>query len=115
MSDGDLLQAYDDAVGDSDDHLAGLRAVERAARAAAFRDAADVCESMARDTASAPGYAYSLRECGRFDGARLCADALRAWCQRHHLAYDREHHALTRYATRRAAARTADLFEGREA
>lgn len=32
MSDGDLVQEYDNAVGDSDDHLAGLRAVERAAR-----------------------------------------------------------------------------------
>lgn len=40
MSDGDLLQAYDDAVGDSDDHLAGLRAVERAARAAEREDCA---------------------------------------------------------------------------
>lgn len=36
---------------------------------------------------------------------------LRAWCQRHHLAYDQEHHAQTRYATRRAHARTADMFE----
>lgn len=35
---------------------------------------------------------------------------LRAWCQRHHLAYDAEHHKRTAYATRKAAAQTADLF-----
>lgn len=35
---------------------------------------------------------------------------LRAWCQRHHLAYDAQHHAETAYRTRRAAARTADMF-----
>lgn len=41
-----------------------------------------------------------------------CADAnLRAWCQRHHLAYDREHHARTAYATRKRAAYTVDMFE----
>lgn len=41
-----------------------------------------------------------------------CADDnLRAWCQRHHLAYDAEHHKITAYRTRRAAAQTADLFE----
>lgn len=38
-------------------------------------------------------------------------DNLRAWCQRHHLAYDAEHHKLTAYATRKAAANTHDLFE----
>ena len=38
-------------------------------------------------------------------------DNLRAWCQRHHLAYDAEHHAATRAATRRALANTADMFE----
>ncbi|WP_068634936.1 hypothetical protein [Thauera butanivorans] len=36
---------------------------------------------------------------------------LRAWCQRHHLAYDAEHHKHTRHQTRRAAARTVDMFE----
>ncbi|MGN6657066.1 MAG: hypothetical protein ACTHJ9_17235 [Rhodanobacter sp.] len=36
---------------------------------------------------------------------------LRHWCQRCHLNYDREHHAQTRAATRRAAAMTAELFE----
>lgn len=41
-----------------------------------------------------------------------CAEEnLRAWCQRHHLAYDREHHARTRHATRKAAAMTADMFD----
>ena len=41
-----------------------------------------------------------------------CADDnLRAWCQRHHLAYDAEHHQITAYRTRKAAAQTADLFE----
>jgi len=36
---------------------------------------------------------------------------LRHWCQRCHLAYDANHHAETAYATRKAAARTADLWE----
>lgn len=36
---------------------------------------------------------------------------LSAMCQRHHLAYDAEHHKRTAYATRRAARGTADLFE----
>lgn len=41
-----------------------------------------------------------------------CADEnLRAWCQRHHLGYDAQHHAATAYATRKAAANTPDLFE----
>lgn len=35
---------------------------------------------------------------------------LRAWCQRCHLNYDKAHHAKTAYATRKAAARTNDLF-----
>lgn len=35
---------------------------------------------------------------------------LRAWCQRCHLHYDKDHHAQTAYATRKAAARTHDLF-----
>jgi hypothetical protein len=40
-----------------------------------------------------------------------CADDnLRAFCQRHHLAYDCEHHARTRWATRRAAMRVGELF-----
>jgi hypothetical protein len=37
-------------------------------------------------------------------------DNLRAWCQRHHLAYDAKHHQVTRYRTRHAAARTVDMF-----
>lgn len=37
-------------------------------------------------------------------------DNLRAWCQRHHLAYDAVQHAATRAATRRATARTLDMF-----
>jgi hypothetical protein len=41
-----------------------------------------------------------------------CADDnLRAWCQRHHLAYDAEHHKVTAYRTRKNAAMTADLFD----
>lgn len=40
-----------------------------------------------------------------------CADEnLRAWCQRHHLRYDAQHHAQTAYATRRARANTQELF-----
>lgn len=40
-----------------------------------------------------------------------CADEnLRAWCQRHHLRYDAEHHKQTAYATRKARACTGDLF-----
>jgi 5-methylcytosine-specific restriction endonuclease McrA len=35
---------------------------------------------------------------------------LRAMCQRCHLTYDAPLHARTAYATRKAAARTADLF-----
>ena len=41
-----------------------------------------------------------------------CGDEnLRAWCQKHHLAYDAAHHQITAYRTRKAAAQTADLFE----
>ena len=41
-----------------------------------------------------------------------CADYnLRAWCQRHHLAYDREHHQANAYRTRKDRACTADIFE----
>lgn len=36
---------------------------------------------------------------------------LRHWCQRCHLVYDREHHAQTAYATRKARAVTEDLFD----
>lgn len=36
-------------------------------------------------------------------------DNLRAWCQRHHLAYDAEHHATTRARTRHANANTVEL------
>lgn len=40
-----------------------------------------------------------------------CDDAnLRAWCQRHHLAYDAEHHRITAAATRRARANTLEMF-----
>jgi hypothetical protein len=40
-----------------------------------------------------------------------CADEnLRAWCQRHHLAYDAAHHQVTRARTRHANANTRDLF-----
>lgn len=35
---------------------------------------------------------------------------LRAWCQRHHLAYDARHHAQTAYETRRAGKVIRDLF-----
>lgn len=37
-------------------------------------------------------------------------DNLRAWCQKHHLRYDAEHHKQTAYATRRARSNTLDLF-----
>lgn len=37
-------------------------------------------------------------------------DNLRAWCQRHHLRYDAQHHKQTAYATRRASANTPDIF-----
>jgi hypothetical protein len=37
---------------------------------------------------------------------------LAAMCQRHHLAYDQEHHRQTAYATRRARFASADLFAG---
>lgn len=37
-------------------------------------------------------------------------DNLRAWCQRHHLAYDQQHHIETAYATRKARALTNDMF-----
>jgi hypothetical protein len=40
-----------------------------------------------------------------------CApDNLKAMCQGCHLHYDKEHHAETAYATRKAAKATADLF-----
>ena len=35
---------------------------------------------------------------------------LRAWCQRHHLAYDQDHHRANAQATRRAKAGTLELF-----
>lgn len=42
-----------------------------------------------------------------------CApENLRAWCQRHHLAYDAHHHRCAGYATRKALARTVDMFKG---
>lgn len=41
-----------------------------------------------------------------------CAPSnLRAWCQRHHLAYDAQHHKMTAYATRKSLAQTVDMFE----
>lgn len=36
---------------------------------------------------------------------------LAAMCQRHHLAYDAQHHKETAYTTRKRAAATADLFD----
>jgi hypothetical protein len=36
---------------------------------------------------------------------------LRAWCQKHHLAYDAEHHAVTRARTRHENANTLELFQ----
>ncbi|MEY2689497.1 MAG: hypothetical protein RL375_3696 [Pseudomonadota bacterium] len=40
-----------------------------------------------------------------------CADDnLRAWCQRHHLAYDREHHRSSAYRTRKDKAQTMEMF-----
>lgn len=37
---------------------------------------------------------------------------LRAWCQRCHLNYDKQHHAQTAYATRKQNANTQDMFDG---
>lgn len=37
---------------------------------------------------------------------------LRAWCQRCHLHYDREHHAQTRERTRKEGKAAADMFGG---
>ena len=34
---------------------------------------------------------------------------LAAWCQRHHLAYDLQHHIISAYMTRRARANTLEL------
>jgi hypothetical protein len=40
-----------------------------------------------------------------------CADEnLRAWCQRHHLGYDAEHHRANAWRTRHARCGTGDLF-----
>lgn len=70
MTDAELLNLYDDATfGLLDGHLTGLRAVERAARAAEREACAEVCE----------------REAERWEGddgqisteARLCAIAIR--------------------------------------
>ena len=44
MTDAELLTVYDDAAPLPDDHLAALRAVERAARAAEREACARVCE-----------------------------------------------------------------------
>lgn len=38
-------------------------------------------------------------------------DNLRAWCQRHHLAYDHDHHQQNSRKTRRNRLATGDLFE----
>lgn len=35
---------------------------------------------------------------------------LRAWCQRHHLAYDQDHHRQTAYMSRLASRQTLPLF-----
>lgn len=34
---------------------------------------------------------------------------LRAWCQRHHLAYDADHHRTTAYMTRKAQVNNLEL------
>ena len=44
------------------------------------------------------------------DPANCRPDNLRAWCQRHHLAYDHDHHRANAQATRRAKAGTLELF-----
>lgn len=36
-------------------------------------------------------------------------DNLRAWCQRHHLAYDQQHHLTTAYMARKARSNTMEL------
>lgn len=45
------------------------------------------------------------------DPANCADDNLRAWCQRHHLAYDHQHHQANAQATRRAKSGTLELFE----
>ena len=57
--------------------LAGLRAVERAARAAAFREAADVCAVVAAEAKQMDGLDGDY-ESGVEAGAEQCCDALRA-------------------------------------
>lgn len=40
-----------------------------------------------------------------------CADEnLRAWCQRHHLRYDIEHHVQSAYMSRKRRAGTLEMF-----
>ena len=58
--------------------LAGLRAVERAARAAAFREAAEVCERMHDEHERQSRGLYDPYTAGCLDTASELADALRA-------------------------------------
>jgi hypothetical protein len=44
------------------------------------------------------------------DPTNCAPENLAAMCQRHHLAYDQQHHAETAYMTRKAKAGTGDLF-----
>ena len=44
------------------------------------------------------------------DPANCAPENLRAWCQRHHLAYDQAHHGRTAYSMRRAGLVVAELF-----
>lgn len=44
------------------------------------------------------------------DPANCDPSNLRAWCQRHHLAYEHEHHQRNAQATRRAKSGTLELF-----
>ena len=78
MTDDEIIAAYDSQIGaGAGYHRAGLRAVERAARAAAFREAAEVCADMAEDGRSAQLEGYTVSS-DAIRAHEMCADALRA-------------------------------------
>ena len=45
------------------------------------------------------------------DPSNCAPSNLRVWCQKHHLAYDAEHHRVNAAATRRRRMQTLDLLE----
>ena len=65
MTDAELLNLYDDTAPLPDDHLAGLRAVERAARAAEREACAKVAATMLRHyTQAVTGVPEAIRARG---------------------------------------------------